>query len=70
MNHDHAIELLEALKQITAMFRDGTHYETKNPYCRPQVQRALKAIAKAEGKSTFGHDWADALDDYPQEGEA
>lgn len=54
-------DLLQALKAMTRTFLDGSHYETTNPYCRPVVKEALKAIARAEGKSTFGNDWMDAL---------
>lgn len=53
--------VLAALKAMTRTFLDGSHYETTNPYCRPVVRDALKAIAQAEGKSSFGNDWMDAL---------
>lgn len=55
-------DLLDALKAITQTFLDHTHYETKNPYSRPVVKDALKAIAEASGKSTFGTDWMNALE--------
>jgi hypothetical protein len=54
-------ELLAALEALTQTFIDGTHYETVNPYCRPEVKRALVAIGKARGTSVFGNDWIDAL---------
>lgn len=54
-------EVLAALKAMTRTFLDGSHYETTNPYCRPVVRDALRAIAHAEGKSAFGNDWMDAL---------
>jgi len=44
-----APDLLNALRSILDSFVTGEHYETKNPYSRPYVQDALKAIAKAEG---------------------
>lgn len=57
-------ELLAAAKALTQTFIDGSHYKTTNPYLRPQVKAALIAIAKAEGKSTFGFDWCDAMQGY------
>lgn len=53
-----APELLEACRALALMFVDGSHYETTNPYCRPQVKAALQAIAKATG---FKGDWMDAV---------
>jgi len=58
---DSHARVLDALKDMTRSFLDGSHYETVNPYCRPVVKEALKAIAQAEGRSSFGNDWMDAL---------
>lgn len=52
----------EALESLTRTFIDGTHYETCNPYSRPAVRTALRALARAQGKSTFGSDWMNAIE--------
>ena len=46
-----APDLLEALRVMLRSFETGEHYETRNPYCRPYVQAARAAIAKAEGRA-------------------
>lgn len=70
---DYAYDLLDAqesilgaLKAMTRTFIDGSHYETGNPYLRPEVKAALIAIAKAEGSSAFGNDWMYALNKRPR----
>jgi hypothetical protein len=45
-----APELLEVCKAFLQIFEDGTHYDTRNPYTRPEVKAAIAAIAKAEGR--------------------
>lgn len=45
-----AKELLAALENLVQTFVDGSHYNTQNPYTRPQVKAALAAIAKAKGE--------------------
>lgn len=42
--------LLAALENLVKTFEDGSHYQTQNPYTRPQVKAALAAIAAAKGK--------------------
>lgn len=46
-------ELKEATNKLLLSFIDGTHYETKNPYSRPEVRGAMSVLAEHEG-----------LDDY------
>jgi len=43
-----APDLLAALEGLVQTFVDGSHYETQNPYTRPQIKTALAAIAKAK----------------------
>jgi hypothetical protein len=45
-----APELLKTCKEFLAIFENGTHYDTRNPYTRPEVKSAIAAIAKAEGR--------------------
>lgn len=49
--------MFEALTDVTKLMVMQSPY-----HFRPEVQTALKAIATATGKSTFGNDWMDALD--------
>ena len=37
-------EVLASLREVVRSFQDGTHYESRNPYLRPFVKRALVAI--------------------------
>lgn len=59
--------LLAALTSLTHYALGVTEYSHLNRYRVPQIQAALKATATATGKSTFGNDWMDALD---QQGDA
>lgn len=52
--------LLAALTGITKTYLGST--QVPFPQCVPTVKAALVAIATATGKSTFGNDWMDALD--------
>lgn len=47
-----SLELIGALKEVLQAFASGEHYEVRNPYSRPYVKRAFKAIAAFE--DTFG----------------
>jgi len=49
-------ELLESLKSLTKLFIEGKNYEAQNPYTRPEVKAALKAIGRATGQNV---DWYD-----------
>ena len=60
-------ELQCAVAALLDSFITGEHYETKNPYIRPCVQKGLKALGRTAGYSTFGSDWADALDNWKRE---
>lgn len=56
-------ELVDALTAITRSFIIAN--VVPFPQCLPQVQAAMKAIARANGKSIFGNDWMDAIEDCP-----
>jgi hypothetical protein len=66
-----APELLEAVQNLVLIFQTGNHYDTRNPYTRPEVIEAMKTIAKATG---FTGDWTSANDEklyeYNTRGEA
>lgn len=55
-------QMFYALIGVTKPLVDGTFDCSRNPYRSPWVEDALKAIATATGRSTFGNDWMDALD--------
>lgn len=59
--------LLAAMTNLTKCVMTDFIGKRFNPYSEPTVKAALKAIATATGKSTFGNDWMDALN---QEGDA
>jgi len=46
-NPESANELLDALKGLVRVFTEGKNYEQRNPYSRPEVKAALRAIQKA-----------------------
>jgi len=54
-----APELLAAVENLILIFQTGNHYDTRNPYTRPEVIEAMKTIAKATG---FTGDWTSAND--------
>ena len=56
--------LLNAICAITKSILQGDQDNSKNPYSNPTVKAALKAIANATGKSSFGNDWMSALDQF------
>ena len=60
-------ELQEAIADLLEAFTNGKCYETTNPYCRPCVQRGLRALGHSAGISTFGGDWLDVLKKYRKE---
>lgn len=39
-----ARELAEALRDMIELITSGRHYVTQNPYTRPEVDRAYKAL--------------------------
>ena len=44
-------KLRAALRGLVNIMLDGSHYETRNPYTRPEVKAALAALAgREEGK--------------------
>jgi hypothetical protein len=55
-----APDLLSTLQNLVLIFQTGNHYDTRNPYTRPEVKTALEAIAKATG---FTGDWTDSNND-------
>lgn len=44
-------EVLDSLKALVKVFVEGRNYETQNPYTRPEIKAALKAIGKATGQN-------------------
>jgi len=54
-----APDLLAAVENLVLIFQTGNHYDTRNPYTRPEVIGAMKTIAKATG---FTGDWTSAND--------
>ena len=39
-------ELKEALEALLELITSGKHYETQNPYTRPEVEQAYKALGR------------------------
>lgn len=46
-------ELIAAMKGLIAGYTTGDCYKSMNPYSRPYVERALKLLAKIEGKDNY-----------------
>jgi len=47
-------ELEDALKgMVLLVTTSGEHYTPMNPYTRPAVQKALKVLARLQGKSDY-----------------
>jgi hypothetical protein len=57
-------KMLRALCGLAWILQDGSHYASQNPYTRPEVERALKAIADATG---YKGDWRSANDNWLRE---
>lgn len=53
--------LLAPLKNLVLPLMPFGQWDLVKEQHRPAVKQALIAIARAEGKSTFGNDWQDAL---------
>lgn len=45
--------LIKALKGLLKSFIDGTHYETINPYFRPEVVYGLEVLAEIQGVDDY-----------------
>lgn len=61
--YEFATELVEALTDITRSYIEASSYPF--PQCVPSIEQALKCIARANGASTFGNDWMDAIPGCP-----
>ena len=59
-------ELSDALAGVLEHITSGAAYRTNNPYLRECVQEGLRTLGRANGISTFGHDWMDVLDKYKE----
>ena len=49
----HIEELEDALKGMVLLITSGGHYTSMNPYTRPAVQKAIKLLARLQGKSDY-----------------
>lgn len=58
---DSYARTLSALKSLVRHLMPAGYWDHVADVDRPVMQEALKAIAQAEGKSSFGNDWMDAL---------
>ena len=65
-DQEKIMELQGAVAELLEAFTSGKHYESKNPYSRPCVQRGMRALGRTAGISTFGSDWMNVLDVYTQ----
>lgn len=54
-------ELDAAIVLLLNSFMTGQHYNTQNPYTRPEVKGALLALKETRG---FAGDWMDVLKDF------
>jgi len=45
--------LEDALKGMVLLITSGEHYTPMNPYTRPVVQKAVKLLARLQGKSDY-----------------
>jgi len=41
---DYNNEVKKVIEDLVRIFVDGSHYETKNPYTRPEVKQAMKFL--------------------------
>lgn len=57
-------ELLKNLIALIRVFTEGRNYNTQNPYTRPEIESALKAIKHTTG---YEGDWMDAINPPPKE---
>ena len=46
MNERNCKELQDALEAMLRLITSGKHYETQNPYTRPEVEQAYKALGR------------------------
>jgi len=45
---DERANLLHSCTEMVQLFKDGSHYETMNPYVRPCVKKAIHVIEQSE----------------------
>lgn len=57
-------KLLKSLIGMLELITSGRHYETQNPYTRPEVMEALETIKEA---TRFQGRWVDATDQFKEE---
>ena len=43
---DHILDLEAALEALLDLITSGRHYQTQNPYTRPEVEQAYKALGR------------------------
>lgn len=50
---EQADKLYVALRKMVRLITDGSHYNTENPYIRPQVKEALKVLGEIRGIESY-----------------